>query len=155
MVEVFKKSSLVVCVVLLTLAFSSCGSKKKITQKKIINSIEFISNSDKSLTEVIDLAKAQNKKVFVDFYAEWCLPCKLLDEEVFNHKEVYSYFNENFINYKVDIEKANGPNLKLMYGAQELPTLLFLDSSGSVVKRNDGNTGHTYIMSMAKEITAN
>lgn len=141
--------------ILCTFIFSnSCSSKSKISKNKVINSIEFISNAEYSLTEVIELAQAQNKMVFVDFYADWCLPCKLLDEEVFNKRDVYSYFNRNFINYKVDIEKSNGANLKLMYGANELPTLLFLDEKGSVISRNNGQVSQTYIMSMAKNMIA-
>jgi thiol:disulfide interchange protein len=141
--------------ILFTFIFSnSCSSKSKISKNRVINSIEFISNAEYSLTEVIELAQAQNKMVFVDFYADWCLPCKLLDEEVFNKRDVYSYFNRNFINYKVDIEKSNGANLKLMYGANELPTLLFLDEKGSVISRNNGQVSQTYIMSMAKNMIA-
>ena len=132
----------------------SCGSKSKVVKNRVINNIEFVSNIDYTLTEVIEMATAQDKKVFVDFYADWCLPCKILDEEVFSQKPVYSYFNKNFINYKVDIEKANGANLKLMYGAEELPTLLFLNEKGSVVNRNDGQLSVDYIMSMARTMSA-
>ena len=127
MKSVLKVSVLKVFVLLAVFGMVSCSSKSKVTKKRVINSIDFVSNSDYSLTEVIEMAEAQNKLVFMDFHADWCLPCKLLDEEVFNQREVYSYFNRNFINYKVDVEKGNGANLKLMYGANELPTLLFIN----------------------------
>ncbi len=130
----------------------SCTSKKKTVQP--VTEIQFFSNTEHSLTEVIEMASTQNKKVFVDFHADWCLPCKILDEEVFNKRDVYTYFNRNFINYKVDIEKGNGANLKLMYGADELPTLLFLDDKGSVLTRNNGQVSQTFIMSMAKNMVA-
>jgi thiol:disulfide interchange protein len=152
MKNVLKVSGYQVLLMLVLFAFASCGSKNKLASNKVINSVDFLSNTTHTLTEVIELASAQNKKVFVDFHADWCLPCKLLDEEVFNQRDVYTYFNRNFINYKVDIEKANGANLKLMYGANELPTLIFLDEKGSVITRNNGQVGQTFIMSMAKNL---
>lgn len=154
MKSVLKVSVIQVFILVALFATMSCSSKNKLAKNRIINSIDFLSNTNHSLTDVIELAEAQNKLVFVDFHADWCLPCKLLDEEVFNQKDVYTYFNRNFINYKVDIEKGNGANLKLMYGANELPTLLFLNEKGSVVSRNNGQVSQTFIMSMAKNMQA-
>jgi len=150
MKKVVSSLRIVVCVMLLSALLVSCGSKSKIAKKKVIDNIEFVSNEDYTLTEVIDMASKQNKKVFVDFYADWCLPCKLLDEEVFSQRPLYSYFNKNFINYKVDIEKGNGANLKLMFGAEELPTLLFLNEKGGVISRNEGSLSVGAIMDMAR-----
>lgn len=154
MKKVLRRCRFVLVALTFVMLTMSCGSKSKVVKNRVINNIEFVSNIDYTLTEVIEMAAAQDKKVFVDFYADWCLPCKILDEEVFSQKPVYSYFNKNFINYKVDIEKANGANLKLMYGAEELPTLLFLNEKGSVVNRNDGELSVSYIMSMARTISA-
>ena len=154
MKKILRRCRFVLVALTFVMLTMSCGSKSKVVKNRVINNIEFVSNIDYTLTEVIEMAAAQDKKVFVDFYADWCLPCKILDEEVFSQKPVYSYFNKNFINYKVDIEKANGANLKLMYGAEELPTLLFLNEKGSVVNRNDGELSVSYIMSMARTISA-
>ncbi len=154
MKSVLKIRSIQILLLVLIIASVSCSSKKNISKKKVNDSIEFLTNEDYSLTEVIDLASAQNKQVFVDFYADWCLPCKILDEEVFNKRDVYNYFNRNFINYKVDVEKTNGANLKLIYSANELPTLLFLDQNGRVITRNNGNVSQTFIMSMAQNLVA-
>ncbi len=73
-----------------------------------------------------------------------------MDEEVFNQREVFKYFNENFISYKVDVEKNNGANLKLLFQADELPRLLFLDKNGRVINRNAGGISQTALLNMAK-----
>ena len=45
-----------------------------------------------------ELAKAQNKLIFIDAYTTWCGPCKLMAKTVFTEKEVGDFYNSNFIN---------------------------------------------------------
>lgn len=106
------------------------------------------------LMPVLEAAKAENKLVFVDFYTNWCLPCKLMDEDVFTDEEFAEYMNANFINYKVDAEKANGPNLALIYQVMAFPTLLFLDGDGKVLVRKVGAAYQTELRSMGEQARA-
>ena len=56
--------------------------------------------------ELLAEAKKQNKLIFVDVYTTWCRPCKVLDKDVFPNEKVGEFYNKNFINYKIDAEKA-------------------------------------------------
>ena len=119
-------------VVLLALAASSCKAPKELVKPLekdtyLDGQMVFIKAED--LTAALDKAMEKNKPLFIEFEADWCLPCKMMSEEVFTHKETADYFNENFVNYKVDVEEGTGPNLKMLFGVNILPCLLYTSPS--------------------------
>lgn len=85
---------------------------------------------DGDFASLLTKAKAENKMIFMDAYAVWCGPCKYMASDVFPTKEAGEYFNANFINYKVDMEKGEGPTLAKKYGVKAYPTFLILDGDG-------------------------
>jgi len=107
------------------------------------------------LITALEIAEEKGKPLFVEFEAEWCLPCKIMSEEVFTHQETAEVFNKNFINYKVDIETQSGANMKMLYGVNILPTLLILDHNGKSLARNDGSLMHKSLVNLANEAISN
>lgn len=91
--------------------------------------------TDKSFDEVLAKAKAENKYIFMDAYAEWCGPCKWIAKNIFPLPEVGQYFNSRFVSVQIDMEKGEGPALANKYQVQAYPTLLFLNSKGEMVHR--------------------
>ena len=89
-------------------------------------------------TSVQEQAKAANKLIFIDVYTTWCGPCKWMDKNVFNSKEVGDYFNAHFINYKLDAEKGEGVAISKTYGVSSYPHFLFVDGDGKLVMRHSG-----------------
>jgi thiol-disulfide isomerase/thioredoxin len=91
-----------------------------------------------SWKEILAEAGRQNKIVFVDAYTTWCGPCKMMDRNTFPNKEVGEFFNANFINAKIDMEKGEGPTLAQEYGVRAYPSFLFVDADGALVHRSLG-----------------
>ena len=83
-------------------------------------------------------AKAENKLIFVDAYAEWCGPCKLMAKNVFTQQAVGNYYNANFINAKIDMEKGEGRELAKKYKVMAYPTYLFINGNGEIIHRVTG-----------------
>lgn len=100
------------------------------------NGVQFI--EDKTWEEVLTIAEKENKIVFLDAYTTWCGPCKKMSREVFPEAQIGDYFNDKFINVKMDMEKGEGKKVARKYGIRAFPTLLFVNSDGDVVHRVAG-----------------
>lgn len=80
-----------------------------------------------------------NEKMIIDFYADWCIPCKELDALTFSDKRVIDEM-ETFTNYKVDMTKMTPENeeLRKQFKVVGMPTVLIIDSKGKEVQRITG-----------------
>lgn len=94
--------------------------------------------SEDNWETILAKAKAENKIVFVDAYAVWCGPCKWMDANVFIDTKVGEFYNETFINAKIDMEKGEGPEIAKKYNVRAYPTFLFINGDGELVHRGVG-----------------
>lgn len=83
-------------------------------------------------------AKAENKILFVDAYAEWCGPCKRMAAQTFPDDKVGAFFNEHFVSMKMDMEKPESTEFKKTHSAGAYPTLLFIDYDDSEIHKKVG-----------------
>ncbi|NVM64946.1 thiol:disulfide interchange protein [Mucilaginibacter sp. SG538B] len=97
--------------------------------------INFIENS---WTEALKQAARQNKYIFVDAYATWCGPCKMLKATTFKNNKVADFYNDNFVNVAIDMEKGQGPALAAEWGLQAYPTMIIFTSKGKPVSGTVG-----------------
>lgn len=91
-----------------------------------------------SFNEAVEAAKAENKQIFIDFYTEWCGPCKRMAAKVLPTKEVGDYLNANFVCIKIDAEKGEGPKLAELFSIQAYPTFVIAGTDGKIVGSLEG-----------------
>lgn len=94
--------------------------------------------SEGKWNDLLAKAKAQNVLIFVDAYTTWCGPCKMMSSQVFPEAEVGKFYNANFINVKMDMEKGEGIELAQQYQVMAYPTFLFVDGNGQIAHRSAG-----------------
>lgn len=97
-------------------------------------------NEGKSFAEILQMAKEQNKPVFIDCYTSWCGPCKRMARDVFPQKKAGDYFNAKFVCWKIDMEKGEGPALAKKYDVNAYPTFLMLNNDGEFINRYVGGS---------------
>ena len=98
--------------------------------------------------EAMSKAKEDGKAMFVDSYATWCGPCKRMSKNVFTKDEVGQFFNENFINLKLDMEKEDGVTFGHKYPVSAYPTLYFLSGDGEVIHKEKGGKNEQMLLNM-------
>lgn len=89
-------------------------------------------------TTVLKKAKIEKKLIFVDAFATWCGPCKYMSKNIFTNESVGKFYNENFINFKIDMETKAGQEFNAIYTIESYPSLMFIDSDGNIVKKQEG-----------------
>lgn len=88
--------------------------------------------------EVKAKAEKENKPIFVDAYTTWCGPCKWMAKNVFSQEQVGVYMEQNFIAYKMDMEKGEGPSFAKANNVVAYPTLLYFDATGEMIHKGIG-----------------
>jgi thiol-disulfide isomerase/thioredoxin len=106
-----------------------------------------------TLDEAKAKAKRENKPIFVDVHATWCGPCKQMAKTAFVDPALSAYYNEHFINVKIDGEKEaeGGPKTMQEYGINAYPTLLYINPDGTLFRKLVGGQDATTLMKRGKE----
>ena len=105
-----------------------------------------------SFDEATKLAVKENKKIFLDCFTVWCGPCKWLDENTFKDVHLSAFFNNNYINLKIDMEKGEGVELAKRFNVKSYPTMLFISEKGEVLHQVIGAKDATSLMKETSKI---
>lgn len=98
-------------------------------------------------------AAAENKLIFIDFYADWCMPCKMMAKQVFTDSIVGEYYNQKFINLQINVEKEENQKWVKQYKVTSMPTLAILHPDGKVISLSSGARDKDDFLKMARIAT--
>ena len=94
-------------------------------------------------------AQREAKPILLDFWAEWCLPCKVMDSEVYPNDEVVQAAAP-FALVRIDFDRK--PTLARRYRVENMPTLVLTDSYGRELFRYSGFIGAPALSALLRSL---
>lgn len=107
------------------------------------------------MDDVLALAAKNPKKIFVDVYADWCGPCRMMDKMTFSDPQIADYLNKNFYPVKFNSERrdslvfngktykfntayasSRGPGINeftLALSVNSYPSVVYMDAKGQPI----------------------
>lgn len=79
-----------------------------------------------------DTVISSDKVALVDFWAEWCGPCRMIGPVV---EELHTEYGDTALIGKVNVD--NNPEIAMKYGIRNIPTILFI-KNGEIVDKQVG-----------------
>lgn len=143
------KASTVFLLLLSLLAIVAYGEepKKENAEKDTSRSSAEIQWHD--FNEGLELAKAEGKNVFIEFYTDWCGYCKKMDKTTFKDPQVIGMINKNYVPIRVNGDSRDTVDVdgwitdernltRSEYGVTGYPTYVFLESDGAKITKLPG-----------------
>lgn len=100
--------------------------------------------------KLIVKAKNEGKFIFIDCYATWCGPCKLMDKNIYTNDTIAKFINEKFLSIKLQMDETPSDNnetkeryayaryISAQYQPEGYPTFLFFSSEGQLIHKDIG-----------------
>jgi thioredoxin-related protein len=118
-----------------------------------------------SWQQVKEKAKHENKYIFLDVFATWCGPCKMMDKNVYSNDTLGDYFNKKFISVRVQTDKTardddfvrswykDAISIQEQYRIDAYPSFIFLTPDGSPIHQASGYKVVDSLIALAKVAT--
>ena len=110
-------------------------SRSESSTKKQTRHLKFKSvNTLDELNQALEKAKTQNQTAMLDFYADWCISCKIFERDTFSDPKVQAALN-NTVLLQADLSNLTSEHQAMLdnFGLFGLPSILFFNSDGEEI----------------------
>lgn len=111
-------------IVFMFASFNPTVSNKQVSSFIVVNNIT-------ELNQQLSIARVQHKPILLDFYADWCESCVIMDKKVFAQPEVKGMLR-GYVLLRVDLSKTSEEEEALLKHFKVIapPTILFFNARG-------------------------
>lgn len=120
--------------------------------KPLLSSQQGINFKVITMGQARQIAKDENKPLFVFEHASWCPTCKKMEQEVLIQKELGDVYNKNIVNVAIDVDSPEGHRLSEQFPVRVTPTLLFFKRDGTVAGKLEGFTDANALLAQASRL---
>lgn len=106
----------------------------------------------KDLARAKALSENTGRYVFIKFGADWCVPCKLMEETALLDETVVELLEKKFIVLDIDVDELDGLMVKQKFRVDRLPTLVILDELGNQIRREETALGTMDLIEMLESV---
>ncbi len=92
-----------------------------------------------SLNDAQRTAAMEGRPYFIDFYANYCLPCKLMDQTTFMDEDLATYIANNYVALKLNVDAFDAYEVRNSHEIKALPTIMIFSSSGRLLESYEGS----------------
>jgi thioredoxin-related protein len=130
------------------------------SQKKQINYLKSTNWQD-----IISKAKLDNKGIFVELYATWCVPCKQMELNVLSKQAIIDSINYNFEPIRLQFDSTKSDDsitirkrqlsqyIVNKYDVNGLPTYLYFNSNGDILEKQTGELTEADFLALTSNVS--
>jgi len=130
----------------------SIFTDSSITIDSVIPAKPVLHFSSASYEQMLKEADSLGRPYFLEFYASWCGPCKLMEKEIFGDERVINYANNHYFAKRIDVDDFDGIPIVQQYKVTSLPTVILFNCNGTVKRRIEGMYIADYFLQALKSV---
>lgn len=105
-----------------------------------------------SVPDALTLAQVENRAIVLKFTADWCVPCRLMTDEVVRNPDFEEAWGDRIVFVEIDTEVEENYDIVDKYDIGPIPALVVLNPEGAYLGTILGYNSPDHFEKLLKEV---